>query len=214
MALGDNIRLLHHSSIRIEGEKKVIYVDPFEIEGEAHDADIIFTSHEHFDHFSPEDIKKIAREDTVLVAPASMEELAASAGLFLYTIEPGEEIDIDDIHVKASPAATPGRPFHPLENKWVGYVIILDGSSIYVAGDTDYLPELKDIKCNVAMLPIGGKYTMDAEAAAKLANDFSESPDLVIPTHYGSVAGSKEDEERFKSLVSGGTRVEVKMEKY
>lgn len=208
----ENIRVLTHSSIKITGESTV-YVDPFRIEDAADDADIILITHDHFDHFSPEDIAKVMKSDTVLVVPQKMQKKAAEISCGeLITVEPGEKKQLGSIAIETIPAYNPLKPFHPKGQGWVGYVIETGGVRIYVAGDTDITKENKEVVCDVALVPIGGTYTMDAKKAAELVNTIR--PEIAIPTHYGSVAGSKSDEEVFRANVDPSVLVEIKMERY
>lgn len=208
----ENIQVLTHSSIKITGGT-TIYVDPFHIVDAANDADIILITHDHFDHFSPEDIAKVIKSDTTLVVPKKMEKQASEIACSqLITVEPGEKKQLGDIGVETVPAYNPLKPFHPKSQGWVGYIIETDGVRIYVAGDTDITKENKEVSCDVAMVPIGGTYTMDAKKAAELVNIIA--PKVAIPTHYGSVAGSKKDEDTFRASVDPSIRVEIKMQRY
>ena len=208
----ENIRVLTHSSIKLTG-KEVVYVDPFHIREESHDGDIILITHDHFDHFSPEDIAKVAKTDTLLVVPERMKGQAEGMPCKkVITVIPGAKEQVDGIEVEAVPAYNREKQFHPKESGWVGYVITLDGTRIYVAGDTDMTPENRAVSCDVAMVPIGGTYTMAAEEAAELVNAIQ--PKVAIPTHYGSVAGGKEDEAIFQQKVASGIPVKIKMEVY
>lgn len=208
----ENIRVLTHSSIKIAGEA-TIYVDPFHIVDEENDADIILITHDHFDHFSPEDIAKVIKSDTILVVPKKMEKQVSSIPCGeIITVEPGEQKQVGKIMIETIPAYNPLKPFHPKGAGWVGYLIETGGVKIYVAGDTDITKENKEVVCDVAMVPIGGTYTMDAKKAAELVNIIR--PKMAIPTHYGSVAGSKSEEEVFRANVSKEISVEVKMERY
>ena len=204
----DNISVFH-SSIRIEGSK-IVYFDPFKINDETHDADIIFITHYHFDHFSPEDIDKVYKSGTIIVAPESMEQ---NEKLKDYTIKvfvnPGDKNSIDEITFKAIPAYNIGKHFHPRENNWVGYVVTLDDTTYYVAGDTDMTEEAQNVHCDVALLPCGGHYTMDYKEAAELANIIN--PTYAVPTHYGSVAGSSEDGKRFTDLLNADIEGVIKI---
>ena len=197
-----------HSSIRIDGGAgAVIYVDPFEITEASHDADLILITHSHFDHFSPESIAKIEKDGTRFVAPASMKSEIPHALL----VAPDDvRMPLEGIRVEAVPAATPGRPFHPRENGWVGYVVELAcGTRVYIAGDTDDLPENREISCDIALVPVGGKYTMDAREAATFVNALK--PKVAIPEHYGTVAGTSEDGKTFASLIDPGIEVVFKL---
>lgn len=207
-----NIEVLTHSSIRITGDK-IIYIDPFHIENAIHDADLILITHDHFDHFSPEDIEKVKKDDTVLVVPEKMQKKAADAACReLRCVLPGAKEEVCGLPVEAVAAYNPLKPFHPKSAGWVGYIVTVSGVRIYIAGDTDITPENKAVSCDVAMVPIGGTYTMDAGKAAELVNTIR--PGYAIPTHYGSVAGSKKDEEIFRSKVKEPTIVEIKMQRY
>lgn len=208
----ENIQVLTHSSIKITGGT-TIYVDPFRITDAAHDADIILITHSHHDHFSPGDIAMIIKSDTTVVVPKSMEEQAAdiSCGQ-LITVEPKDQKQLGGISVETIPAYNPLKPFHPKGSGWVGYIVETEGVKIYVAGDTDITGESKKVSCDVAMVPIGGFYTMDAKKAAELVNIIR--PKVAIPTHYGSVAGSKSDEDVFRANVDSSIAVEIKMQRY
>lgn len=201
------ITVNQHSSVRLFASGKVLYVDPFELPAAPKDADVIFLTHSHFDHFSPKDIEKLCKPETVFVLPASMEAEAAQTtqGHRVAAVGPSDHVVIDDLRFETVPAYNPKKPFHPRENAWVGYLLHAHGLRIYVAGDTDATEEAGAVCCDIAMLPIGGKYTMDAAEAAALANRIR--PQVVIPIHYGSVAGSPADFDRFAALVDPAIRV-------
>ncbi len=193
------IDVLCHSSIRIE-EDKIIYVDPFKIEQKYNDADYIFCTHSHYDHFSPEDIEKVKKEDTTIIVPRDIEEQARN--IFndnVVIVEPAKEYQIKDLKFKTTYAYNINKKFHPKENKWVGYIIELNNKKYYIAGDTDNIEEIQNIECDIALIPIGGTFTMDYKESAELANTIKA--DIVIPTHYGSIVGEKEDAIKFKELV-------------
>ena len=197
-----------HSSIRIDaGEGAVVYVDPFRLTDEPHDADLVLVTHSHYDHFSPEDIARIEKDSTVFVAPASMADELPGALL----VSPGEACEpIPGLRVEAVPAYNLNKQFHPKANQWVGYVVTtLGGTRVYVAGDTDDLDENRSIACDVALVPVGGTYTMDAPEAAAFVN--AMRPAVAIPEHYGSVTGTPEDGETFKGLVDPGIEVVIKL---
>ena len=196
-----------HSSVRIETAGKVLYVDPFRLEQAPHDADLIFATHDHFDHFSPEDVARAEKAETVFVLPASSANKLAddTRGHRVLTVRPGDRGEAEGIPFEAVAAYNPGKPFHPKENAWVGYVLELEGVRVYVAGDTDATEEAAAVRCDIALLPIGGKYTMDAPEAAALANRIR--PRIAVPTHYGSVAGSPADFDRFAAAVDPSIRV-------
>lgn len=185
-----------HASLRFDGSK-VIYTDPWELKTSEPKADIILITHEHFDHCSPPDVAKISKPTTVIVAP---EDAAKKfKGLKVETLKPGDTKVINDVKVEAIPAYNTNKQFHPKGNNWVGYIFTLDGKRIYQAGDTDLIPEMKDIKADVVIVPIGGTYTMTAAEAAEAVNIIG--PKTAIPIHWGKIIGSKSDVETFKKLV-------------
>ena len=205
-----NISVNTQSSIRIAGTR-ILYFDPFQISGKPHDADIILITHAHHDHFDPGSIEKIANGNTVFVAPASMEqEIQRAAGdARVIPMTPGDEKDISGISIEAVPAYNRLKPFHPKRNGWNGYIVTMDGVRYYVAGDTDALKELQSVACDVALVPIGGTFTMTAKEAAKLINEIH--PLAAIPTHYGSIVGKPEDADVFRKLVDPGITVETRL---
>lgn len=200
-----NILLNARSSIRIEGTK-IIYFDPFKIVEEKHDADIIFVTHEHYDHFSPDDIKKVSNEKTVLVAPYSMkkivlEELGEIINeiTFVEAEKAETNLNVDNVLVKWVRAYNIGKPFHVKERDWIGYVVTLDNETYFVTGDTDANEDNVNVKCDVLFVPCGGKYTFDAGEAAEFT--YKIKPRKVIPTHYTDMAGESEIGEIFKNAL-------------
>lgn len=204
-----NVSINSHSSIRIGGSS-VLWFDPFQLEDAPHDADIILVTHEHFDHFSPEDIVRVSNKDTFYVAPSGMGgkfmELGVSAD-HVVTIAPGEGATVRDARIRAVPAYNVGRQFHTKDKGWVGYLVTLDDVRYYVAGDTDALEENQSLECDVALVPVGGTYTMTAAEAAEFV--VALGPKVAVPTHYGSVVGTPRDGQDFADLVDG--RVEVRL---
>jgi L-ascorbate metabolism protein UlaG (beta-lactamase superfamily) len=163
---------------------------------------VIFITHAHYDHFSPDDILKASCHESYFVFPAGMEKDAAQLGFpeknFIFC-KPGQSYTINGILFEALPAYNRLKPFHPKKNGWLGFVVSVGGVRVYVAGDTDALSENEKISCDIALLPIGGKYTMNAREAAALTNAIR--PSAVIPTHYGTIVGSPSDFEAFMMLV-------------
>ena len=207
----EEARVLTHSSIKITGNR-ILYFDPYKIEEESHDADIIFITHDHFDHYSPEDIKKVKKDDTWLIMPAKMKEQAADilTDFVKYKfITPDGILEAKGLMIKAIPAYNRLKPFHTKGKKFVGYLVTMNDVKYYVAGDTDMISENQRIKCDVAFVPVGGKFTMDYKEAAKFINQIE--PKLAIPTHYGTVAGSPEDGKKFAELVDQKIEVRVMM---
>ena len=207
----EQIRVNTQSSIRIEGSK-TLYFDPFQIPEETHDADVIFVTHSHYDHFDPESIAKVRKNDTVFIAPSAMagEILKLAGNSEFIPLSPGENILLGDLNIYGVPAYNKLKPFHPKHNKWLGYIVEMDGTRYYVAGDTDAVKELQSVSCDVALIPIGGTYTMNAKDAAGLINMIK--PAAVVPTHYGGIVGSPEDAAAFRKAVLSGIEVVVKLQ--
>ncbi len=209
----DWIRLFTQNSIRIESDAGVIYVDPFNMREEPHDADFILLTHNHYDHFSPEDILKVCKESSVMIVPKNMEneagELTDSVDM-IYTVEPDMKKIVNGLELETIPAYNNSKSFHPKNAGWVGYILTIDGNRVYIAGDTDMTEDNRKVKCDVAMIPIGGTYTMDAVQAAQLINEIK--PRIAIPTHYGDVVGSPKDADTFKGRVNNDIEVKIKME--
>ena len=209
----ENIEVFTQSSIRIKGQTGTVYVDPFKMRAKPHDADYVLITHDHYDHFSPEDIEKVVSSGTVLIVPEKMKSKAKDVSSLvkeIHTVKPGERQMIGTLGIETVPAYNLIKPFHPKGAGWVGYILDMDGSRIYVAGDTDATKEAGNVKCDIALVPIGGTYTMDARKAAELINTMK--PSVAIPTHYGSIVGRPADADVFKECVKEPVRVEVKMQ--
>ena len=206
------IEVLRHSSIKIEGEDKVIYFDPYRIEEEKNDADIIFITHSHYDHFSEEDILKVKKEETNIVVTNDLLDKAKELDFkeeYITVVMPNNLYKILDIEINTIPAYNINKQFHPKENNWVGYILKIEGKSIYVAGDTDVTVENKNVKCDIALIPVGGTYTTDYEEAAELVNIIK--PEIVIPMHYAELVGTKEDGIKFSKLVNSNIQVDIQI---
>lgn len=202
----DNISINTHSSIRINDAGKVFYFDPFKIENQYNDADYIFVTHDHYDHLDPISIANVETNNTKIICPESIVKKVINDCEIndiskVISVNPNMEIEIEDnIKVKTTYAYNKGREFHKKSYNWVGYILYVDNNSYYVAGDTDFVDELKNIICDVALVPIGGTYTMDIYEAANFINLIR--PKVVIPTHYGSIVGDKSDGKKFIDIIN------------
>jgi L-ascorbate metabolism protein UlaG (beta-lactamase superfamily) len=189
------------SAFRIEDGSLQVYIDPFKLPEGLPIADVILITHAHFDHFSMEDISKIKADHTMIVAP---KDVASQFVDSVLAVVPGKDYTIGPLKVTTVPAYNIDKKFHPKEKKWVGYIITLaDGQKIYHAGDTDFIPEMRAIVTDIAMLPCDGTYTMTAKQAAKAANSFK--PKVLIPMHFGEGLGSVNAGEDVKKLFDGET---------
>ena len=204
---GVKIGWLGHASFKIISGEKVIYIDPYKIDP-SEPGNLILITHAHYDHCSLEDIDKIREKSTVVVAPA---DCAAKLGNNVKIIAVGETVEVNGVKITGVPAynthrfRSPGVLFHPKEAGWLGLVVEVEGVKIYHAGDTDKIPEMSSIKCDVALLPVGGTYTMDADEAAEAANLIK--PDIAIPMHWGTEIGSEEDANRFSEKAEVEVRI-------
>ncbi len=197
----ENIEVLCHASIKFNREK-IIYFDPFKIEKEYHDADIIFITHSHYDHFSEEDIQKVKKLDTKIVVTKDLYDRTKKLGFKeenILEVIPNKNYYMDNIAIKTIPAYNTNKQFHPKENNWVGYLIKLNDITYYIAGDTDITEENQKVRCDVAFVPVGGTYTMTAQEAAELVNIIN--PKVAVPVHYGSIVGTKQDATNFIRLL-------------
>jgi len=201
----ENIKWLGHDTFRIEYFKKIIYTDPFKI-SRNEKADIILITHEHYDHFSKDDIAKISGENTVIIStPKVIEQCKSGKKTALL---PGESTEIDGIKIEAIPAYNINKRYHPMEDKKLGFIINLGNMRIYHAGDTDLIKEMEKLgNISIALLPVGGTYTMTAAEAVTAAKKIK--PRVAIPMHYGSVVGSKEDALKFKEGLKDEPGIEV-----
>ena len=205
--MGVVIKWLAHAGFQIKANGKIIYVD-LEKHGEtAEKADIILVTHSHSDHCDPEKIKNVRKKDTVIIAP---EDCASIIGGSVKSLKPGEETSVDNIRVKAVEAynykrfRSPGNPFHP-KGLGVGYLITAEGKTIYHAGDTDFIPEMRQLSSiDVALLPSGGTYTMDNAEAAEAT--IAIKPRIVIPMHRWNT-----NPEEFKKKIETNSKIKVLM---
>ncbi len=190
----DNIHWLGHDSFRIDGDV-TIYIDPWKLAAGVPPADLILITHEHSDHFSPDDIELIRTPQTEFVAIATV---AAKLSGLVHTVKPGDRLAVRGVEIEAMPAYNLSKKFHPREKGHVGYVLTVDRQRIYHAGDTDAIPEMEGLRPDIALLPVSGTYVMDAEEAVEAVKLLQ--PGLAIPMHYGAIVGSEADALRFQQL--------------
>ena len=202
IAMIKNIHWLGHDTFKFVGEK-VIYTDPFKIK-KKDTADFILITHEHFDHCSPEDVKKIQGPNTVIVATSDCAQKLSGK---VKVVKPGDKMNVEGIEIEAVPAYNTNKQFHTKDKGWVGYIFTVQGQRIYIAGDTDYIPEMKNFKVDIALLPVSGTYVMTADEAVKAALDMK--PKVAIPMHYGSIVGSEKDAKRFADSLKGKIEVAI-----
>jgi L-ascorbate metabolism protein UlaG (beta-lactamase superfamily) len=207
MDLGINIEHLGHSSFKIK-EIKVIYIDPFNIV-KPEPADIILITHSHFDHCSIKDIQKLVKNGTeIFITPDCQSKLNHLDGVKINLVHPNKVYTIGSIKIETIPAYNINKRFHPKANDWVGYIVTVNKKRVYHAGDTDFIPEMNLLEnIDIALLPIGGTYTMDVDEAAAAANSFK--PKVFIPMHYDAVEGTSADPKKLESQVDKSVKVFV-----
>ena len=197
-----------HDGFRIVDTKsgRIIYIDPYQLTNKQKgrkDADIILISHNHFDHLSNEDLKDLANSNTEIVtANECIEKLQSLPTNKITALKPGEKALVKGVTIEAIRAYNINKKFHPKMDNKIGFVITIDSHRIYHAGDTDIIPEMEGLNPDVAMLPVSGTYVMTADEAAKATNEIIKPSKIVIPMHYGTIVGSKEDADKFKALVN------------
>lgn len=198
-----NIQWLGHDAVRLTGSR-VIYFDPYQISTDQ-PADIILISHEHFDHCSPEDVAKILQKDTVIVTDAAS---ASKLKGDLKVVAPGDRLQLKGVDIEVWPAYNTNKKFHPKKAGMLAFVVTLDGTRYYHAGDTDLIPEMSEIKADIAFLPVSGTYVMTAEEAVQAAKTIKPTI-AAIPMHYGAIVGDLKDAEKFKKALEGQVQVVI-----
>jgi L-ascorbate metabolism protein UlaG (beta-lactamase superfamily) len=200
LKLLQNLHWLGHDSFRLDGPP--VNFDPWKLPPGSPVADLVLVSHDHYDHLSADDVKKVSGPQTVVMAnPSAAAKLPGAR-----VIRPGEKITVGDVTVEAVPAYNvnkfrgPGNPFHPKKAEHNGYIVTVGGERLYHAGDTDHIPEMSGFKCDVALLPVSGTYVMTAEEAAQAAAAIK--PLIAVPMHYGDrdVVGTLANAQQFKRL--------------
>lgn len=189
----ERVTWLGHASFRIDGSASTVYIDPWKLKS-AVPADVICITHSHYDHLSVEDVEKIRKDSTVIIGP---EDCRSDFGATFKAVSPGEGLTVGDVKVEAVPAYNTDKSFHPKANNWVGYILTVDGVRIYHTGDTDVIREMDEVEADVALIPVGGTYTMTAEQAAEAVDKIN--PKVAVPMHCGDIVGTLRDRESFQS---------------
>ena len=200
------IKVFNQAAIKIESTKN-IYFDPYQIKEEFHDADYIFITHDHYDHYDEESIKNIMKSETMIVVHECLKERVSKLTTNYFLVSPNEKYNLADLSFETTFSYNIDKPFHPKEKGYVGYKIKLEDKHLYIMGDTDYLEENLHMTCDICFIPIGGTYTMDVQEAAAYINELK--PELAIPIHYGSIVGDLSLSKQFIDLVNPDIKVEV-----
>ena len=200
------IKVFNQAAIKIESTKN-IYFDPYQIKEEFHDADYIFITHDHYDHYDEESIKNIMKSETMIVVPECLKERVSKLTTNYFLVSPNEKYNLADLSFETTFSYNIDKPFHPKEKGYVGYKIKLEDKHLYIMGDTDYLEENLHMTCDICFIPIGGTYTLDVQEAAAYINELK--PELAIPIHYGSIVGDLSLSKQFIDLVNPDIKVEV-----
>ena len=188
------IQWLGHASFRISDADEVIYIDPWKISGQPKDATVVLISHSHYDHYSSDDVGKVSAADTKVFGSGDVIDEYGSGHL----IEPGQTVEAGGVVITAVAAYNRAKQFHPKDNKWLGFVVEIGSKRIYYAGDTDLIKEMKSLKnIDLALLPVGGTYTMDAAAAGGAVKYIK--PKQALSYHWGDIVGSRADADTFAS---------------
>ena len=193
----DGITLNYHASIRMEKMGKIIYFDPYKIDSSLKDADYIFITHSHYDHFSLSDIKKVMKENTKFIITSDLENKVKDLGVSNYNItivKPYETYEVDNIKFDTIPSYNVNKTYHKKSYNWVGYNVYIDGYKYYIVGDSDVTEELENVSCDAIFIPVGGTYTMTDSEAIEVVNKMK--PKYAIPIHYGET-GSLDNAKNF-----------------
>lgn len=206
---------LKHAGFKIKTEEGTIYIDPFQISNDQEKANILFISHDHPDHLDEASIKMLVDSETTIFCShdckSKIEQFVKVAGII--ALLPGDEHIFGHLKIKATPAYNINKSFHPKENQWIGFLIEIDNTCIYFSGDTDHLPELEKIQCDIGLFPVSGIYVMNAKEAAGLASIIKPKV-ISIPMHWGTLVddqnrrvGTLQDAETFCKLCNGPSQI-------
>lgn len=199
---GIEIAWLGHDGFRIK-KGVTIYIDPYELRGNPEPGDIVLVTHEHSDHLSPDDLKRVVgAKTTVVTTTACKAKAEALKPKAVRVLRPGDTATVEGVGIEAVAAynvtkfRSPGNPFHPKADGKLGFILAIGGKRIYHAGDTDVIPEMGKAKgVDVALLPVSGTYVMTAQEAVEAAKAIQ--PKVAIPMHYGAIVGSEADAAAF-----------------
>lgn len=200
------IKVFTQAAIKLIAEE-VIYCDPFKIEKEYNDADYIFITHDHYDHFDVESIKKVIQEKTILIVPKCLEKEGLKITNNVVVVEPNKDYKVGNVSFNTVAAYNINKKYHPKDMEYVGYNILIEGKYYYIMGDCDVTEEARKVKCDVCFVPIGGTFTMDVIEASSYINEIN--PHMAIPIHYGSIVGDKSLGREFRNKVK--KEIEVKI---
>jgi L-ascorbate metabolism protein UlaG (beta-lactamase superfamily) len=203
----EKIHWLGHDSFRIDGPPTV-YIDPWQLAAGAPPADLILVTHDHYDHCSPDDVRRVSKPGTVILAPATAARKLRGE---VKTVKPGDKLSVASVEVQVVPAYNINKKFHPKEAGHVGYVVTIAGQRIYHTGDSDVIPEMSQIRADIMLVPVSGTYVMTAEEAVQAVA--AVKPRIAIPMHYGKIVGSEEDARRLKAQAKGVEVVILKAER-
>jgi L-ascorbate metabolism protein UlaG (beta-lactamase superfamily) len=191
------IEWLGHASFKIKGDDEVVYIDPWKLGEASHDASVVLVSHSHYDHYSAEDVAKVSGPQTKIVGPGDVIAQEGKGQL----VKPGETLTAGGVRITGVASYNPAKQFHPKRNNWLGFVVEIGSKRIYYAGDTDLTDEMRGLSnIDVALLPVGGTYTMDAKEAAAAVERIN--PKQAIPYHWGDIVGGAGDAERFSKMAN------------
>jgi L-ascorbate metabolism protein UlaG (beta-lactamase superfamily) len=192
------IHWIGHASFRLASEDAVLYIDPWKLSSAQPDADLVFVSHAHFDHWSADDVAAVSRDTTTVVGPADV--VASLPGGSV--LRPGDRIESAGACIEGVRAYNLDKDFHPKANDWLGAVVTLGGKRVYYAGDTDRIPEMGELsEVDVALLPVGGTYTMNAAQAAEACQAIAAK--TAVPYHWGDIVGTEADAQTFVDATAG-----------
>ena len=204
---GIDIQWIGHDGYRLSTSNKVIYIDPYKLSQKHNnkkDADLIFITHNHFDHLSIEDIDNLINSNTKIIC--SYECVQPLNKRYnkneIVTLNPKEKSVIEDIEIEAVSAYNTNKSFHPKGDNKIGFIVNINNLKIYHTGDTDIIPEMEGIDPDIAFVPVSGTYVMNAEEAAKAVNELIKPKRIAIPMHYNSIVGSIDDAEAFCDKVN------------